>query len=182
MPKNVVEKKGIQYDKFANQEVQKKRHWKAFSLSNIKSEQLQGRYYIHSLVPLYFTPKTPTLSAVREIQKNIFFVQINPEIICSEEIHFCFTDGNAASTGTKHYTDLNDMSKLSWDIIHATYWNKYEDGSRIRNSEVLIHPVVSQKFINKIVVSNEVNLNIINKILQMNNLEIPCEINLNYFF
>ena len=182
LSKNDVERRGINFDIFANQEVQNKRHWKKFNLrSNIENSN-PIYTHLHSLVPLYFTPKTPTLSAVRYIQNNIFFIQINPEIICNADISYCFTDGNAASNNTHSYTDLNDLDKLYWNIIHRPYWNNFIDGSRIRNSEVLVHPYVKPEYFNKIVVLNVSNQDLVNEKLKQNKISVECEVNLNYFF
>lgn len=182
LPKNVVEKRGLNFEVFANQEVQKRRHWKMFNLKSNNQNNNPRPIRLHSLVQLYFTPKTPTLSAVRELQDNIFFTQIDPEIICNENISYCFTDGNAAISSTKHYTDLDDLDRISWDVIHAEYWNSFQDGKRIRNSEVLIHPNVSTDFFKKIVVSNQNNLEIVNTAFQTNNIKLICEVNSKYFF
>lgn len=182
LSKNEVERRRLVFDFFANQEVQKKRHWKKFNLQSNLDKSNPSYIQMHSLVPLYFTPKTPTLSAVREIQNNIFFIQVNPVIICDSNVSYCFTNGNAASSTTTCYTDLNDLDKLFWNVIHANYWNNFIDGTRIRNSEVLIHPSVKQDYFNKIVVSNASNQTIITEKLKQNNISLECEINLNYFF
>jgi ssDNA thymidine ADP-ribosyltransferase, DarT len=182
LPKNTVERKGIQFEVFANQEVQKRRHWKTYKLKTNKAGNSPGLNHLHSLVPLYFTPRTPTLSAVREIQNDIFFIQVNPHIICSDDVSYCFTDGNAASGRTTCYTEIEDLDKLFWDIIHSVYWNNFVDGTRIRNSEVLIHPQVSTHYFNKLVVNNSQNQNIATEKLAKYNLQIECEINPSYFF
>ena len=64
--KNEIKKKNVNYKSFAENEVQKRRSKIDINISD------RTRRNLHDLVPLYFTPKTPTLYA-RQNNQYIFF-------------------------------------------------------------------------------------------------------------
>ena len=143
------------------------------------------RRNLHDLVPLYFTPKTPTLYARQNNQYNFFFSKISSiKIISDLKKNFAFTDGNAASDLTKQYWNLKNLPKLKWDIILAESWADKEDGKRIRNAEFLIHSNIEIKFITEFIVLNP-DLKIkFEKILEKKNIKIPVnkDLDFSYFF
>ena len=127
LPQNKANK--IVYDSFADNEVQKLRSSISLYISGNKKKKL------HDLVPLYFTPKTPTSSRIREDQNNIFFCKISSiKLITDINKDFAFTDGNAASLDTRKYYSLNSLNKLNWKNINSDSWHDKPDGKRIRNS------------------------------------------------
>mgnify|MGYP000323085569 FL=1 len=104
LPKNFVNRSGIKTSSFAEESVQERRHNKTVELSD------RSQVNLHDLVPLYFTPKTPTLFARKDIQSKIFFVEISVSLIYEEAQNFSFTDGNAGSDSTQFFRNLNDLS------------------------------------------------------------------------
>ena len=107
---------------------------------------------LHDLVPLYLTPRTPTLSIRRDIQSELFFLDISLDAVCDDLVPFAFTDGNAGSNNTKFFCNLGKLSEISWDVISARYWNDYDDGKRKRCSEFLIYPGIKPRYFERIVV------------------------------
>jgi len=71
LPKNIVDNQIGASKSFANEEVQGKRHTRKIKLSS------GNLVTIHDVVPLYFTPLTPTLSAVREQKNEICFAVVS---------------------------------------------------------------------------------------------------------
>ena len=187
LSKNTIEKRKIPFSSFANMDVQNRRDNKVVDIyigrNNTNSSESVS---IHDLVPLYFTPRTPTLYAVRELHPDMFFIQIDTRILCDASISYCFTDGNAASKNTNSFNKIEDLDNLFWQVIHEEFWNEFEDGKRIRNSEMLIHPFVSPIWFKKIVTSNsgtkaKLQYTILNlKNSQISNLRF--EVKPNYFF
>ena len=175
--KNEIKKKNINYKSFAEDEVQKRRSKVDINISD------RTRRNLHDLVPLYFTPKTPTLYARQNNQYNFFFTKISSiKIISDLKKNFAFTDGNAASDFTKQYWNLKNLPKLKWDIIHAESWADKEDGKRIRNAEFLIHNNIEIKFISEFIVVNT-DLKIkFEKILEKKNIKIPVNKDLDFSF
>ena len=187
LSKSTIKNQNIGYCSFANEEVQGKRHKTLVELNYDRLNIPKISFFsVHELVPLYFTPRTPTFYSVKDNHENMFFVQIDPNIICNNNISFCFTDGNAALKNTKYFTSIEDLDNLIWPIIDADFWNDYVDGKRIRNSEMMIYPSVDFIWFNKIVVSNKNTLIILkSKISEINNPKfqnINFEINPYYFF
>ena len=177
--KNEIKKKNVNYKSFAENEVQKRRSTIDINISD------RTRRNLHDLVPLYFTPKTPTLYARQNSQYNFFFSKISSiKIISDSKKNFAFTDGNAASDLTKQYWNLKNLPKLKWDIILAESWADKEDGKRIRNAEFLIHSNIEIKFISEFIVLNS-DLKIkFEKILEKKNIKIPVnkDLDFSYFF
>jgi len=179
MPKNLMNKiqnLGIPYASFADDKVQNKRHNKIIILSNNKT------CTIHDVVPVYLTPKTPTLFKKKDLQNNIIIVEIDPNIIFTDKYQFAFTDGNAASPRTRFYNNLLYLDKIPWNVINAKYWNDIPDGRRKRCSEFLIYPSIPPKCFRKIIVNNQQLYNELLHFSQKSNQLVKIEINTDYFF
>ena len=116
-----------------------------------KREPIYNRS-LHDYVPLYFNPKNPMLSVRRNIQDDIVILAINKRILFQENI--LFTNGNAAANITSFYQNPEELSNLKWDCIKSEYWNGFEDGKRLRCSEVLVYPEIPVTSIQKIFCNN----------------------------
>ena len=149
LSKNDVIRGQIQSTSFAEASVQQKRMSKRVILDNDRV------VYLHDLVPLYLTPKTPTLSARRELIDRLFFVDVSLDLLYNPAIDLAFTDGNAASQETTFYSSLKNLSLIPWDVIQADYWNEFTDGSRKRCAEFLVYPRVSPTYFTRLVVSSQ---------------------------
>ncbi|MCD6230833.1 MAG: DUF4433 domain-containing protein [Dehalococcoidia bacterium] len=123
---------------------------------------------IHRYVPLFFTTHTPmqyilitnapTKGRKQSLsQEELVIIEINANRVFQLEGVF-FTDGNAASKQTKFYSDVADLDKLDWDIIHLP--NEYpqcynSDYQRKKASEVLVPDHVPIGFFDHIVVYSQ---------------------------
>ena len=148
LSQNDVIRSRIQSTSFAEVSVQHRRRSKQIVLDNDRPVNL------HDLVPLYLTPKTPTLSARRELHERLFFVDVSLELLYNPAIALAFTDGNAASNGTSFYSSLTKLSMMPWDVIQADYWRDLPEGRRKRCAEFLVFPRVSPRFFTRLVVSS----------------------------
>ena len=177
LPQNEAKKKHLLSGSFADIGVQERREKKSYYLSDTKS------YNLHDVVPLYFKAQTPTLSAIREQQENLFFCKVSPlKLISDPKIAFAFTDGNAASDNTSPYYDLKKLGKLNWKAIHSEFWNDNVDGKRIRNSEFLIFPKIEIKYIFEFSVNNQKLKEKFENILIKNSIKIPVAVDERCFF
>jgi hypothetical protein len=177
LPKNEVIKRNVEYQSFAEETVQARRHCKHITLTNHQN------YTIHDVVPLYLVTKTPTLFARRSEQSRIIFIRIFAIILQDNAIEFAFTDGNAASKDSKTYNDMNYLSELPWNILRwNVYWQDYPDGKRKRNSEFMIFPYVPVDYIAEFGVSNAETLCHARDILTSNNCKINVQIQNEWFF
>jgi hypothetical protein len=176
LPKNEVDRRGLQYRSFAEETVQIRRHHHTIHLSN------QKEYKIHDVVPVYLCPKTPTLSARREIYSELVFLRIQSFILLDDEVEFAFTDGNAASRQTRFFVDLNHLEQLPWDVIRCKYWNDFTDGLRKRNSEFLIHPCIPVERIWDLYVVNETARTKVQGVVDQCNSRLKVSIKQDMFF
>lgn len=107
---------------------------------------------IHDYVPLYFNPKNPMLFKRRDIQDDILILAIDRNLILNQ--NSIFTDGNAASHGTRFFNSIAQLQQLNWRCIKGEYWNDFPDGKRIRCAEVLIFLRIEIAAIKKIYSNN----------------------------
>lgn len=110
-------------------------------------EPIYGRR-LHEYVPTYINIKNPMLYVRRNMQHHLCILEISLDVLLESD--YIFTDGNAASRNTRFFDSANDLDKLPWDVLNASYWNDFPDGKRKRCSEVLIHPMVRPEYILKI--------------------------------
>lgn len=176
LSKNEILRINIGHKSFAEESVQNRRDPKIINLTGEISANL------HDLVPLYLTSKTPTLSARREMQNDIFFAVIQSRLLFDDDIEYAFTDGNAASMDTKFYYSLNKLSEIPWSVIKAPYWNDFADGKRKRNAEFLIYPKISVERIDKILINNEQSKKYIDEVINRLKMNIKTECQPAYFF
>lgn len=148
LPKNQVESLNMEYTSFAYDTVQERRHHRHVCLSS-------GNWVnVHDLVPVYLTPRTPTLFAKLSLKDSMCFAVIDSRIVLDSHIEFAFTDGNAGSEQTIFYNTPQELCHIPWDVVKAQYWNTFEDGVRQRNAEFLIYPSIELQYIKWFVVSN----------------------------
>ena len=176
LPKNEVEKRKLPAQSFAEETVQHLRRLRQLELSN------GTRCTIHDLVPVYLVPKTPTLSVRREQQENLFFIVIASDVVCDDNVEFAFTDGNAASQGTRIFRSLYKLKSIPWDVLKSDYWTDFEDGKRMRNAEFLIYPRIEPAFFKRIVVVSEAART--GCVSQLSSVRVPIDVEVNpgFFF
>jgi hypothetical protein len=100
---------------------------------------------LQNMVPLYINPKNPMLFVLRGQKNNLCLLEIDPWILATCPLNF--SDGNAANATTNFYQDIEDLDKLSWEIIFAERWDGYTGGKRKRMAEVLINRSIQAKYI-----------------------------------
>ena len=176
LSKNDIKRKKIPHYSFAEETVQERRYAKHIILTNKKN------CTIHDVVPVYMTPKTPTLFARKKEQYRLFFARIQTGIIDDEGIAFAFTDGNAASKTTNFYSDLNQLPNIPWDVLNSAYWNDFDDGKRKRNSEFLIYPYIPIHRIWELGVIHDDICYQARAIINQHNLKLPVNTRREWFF
>ncbi len=132
---------------------------------------------IHSYVPFYFNPKNAMLYARKDIQQDIVLFVFDRGLIA--EADTLFTDGNAATATTRFFNNLQDLSQLSWACLHASSWNSYPDGRRVRMAEVLVPHRVSIQRVQKLICCS---LSTFQRLKAMVGDSIDVELNCNFYF
>lgn len=161
LPRNkILKKKFSKFTDFSNDEVQKRRQYRKIYLNGKETN-----FKLHDFVPLYWVTSTPTLHAVKNIQRNLFFIEIDFSIELSGKI-ILYTDGNAANIKTKFYDNYETAKEyIPFDVIDSKYWTKFEDGARKRNSEILIYNSIEPIYFKNIIVNNKSTYNYVGSIL-----------------
>lgn len=129
---------------------------------------------IHEYAPTYINIKNPMLYVRRNIWHDLCLIEISLSALSDN--NFIFTDGNAAARNTNFYNETNDLDKLPWDVLNASYWNNFPDGKRKRCSEILIYPKIERKYIIKLHCCSYSTLNYLSQ------FGIPVKISKNLFF
>lgn len=176
LSQNVVRRNRLPSQSFAEETVQQKRHQKAIELTD------RSKVPLHDLVPLYLITRTPTLSARRDIQDDLVFLEVSSEVICDGRKQIAFTDGNAASADTKFFRSLYKLSAIPWDVLKATYWTEFADGKRRRCVEFLIYPYVDRSYFTRLLVVGKRPRAECLEIVAKSGLRIPVEIERSAFF
>ncbi len=122
----------------SNSSVQKRRDFK---------DPIYGRQ-LHDYAPTYIKIKNPMLYVLKDMWKELCLIEISLSVL--SENNFIFTDGNAATGHTSFYNMPDDLKKLPWDVLNATYWNDFHNGKRKRCSEILIYPLIEKRHIIKL--------------------------------
>ena len=96
---------------------------------------------LHDFVPLFLAPRPPMLSALREMQEEIIYLLISPDVLLQPQV--VFTNGNARSNNTQFHQQIRELVGLDWNLLRARYWNhddptQHRENKRRRSAEVLV--------------------------------------------
>lgn len=173
---NIAHSKGLVTEDISDQQVNARRNRIVTSLGK----------NIHDFAPLYFNPKNPMLYRLCKTmnRENLILLKVNPHILLANDV--AFSDGNAATSTTKFYNDIQDFNRLNWSLINKGSWNHYEyeikkEQGRIMCSEVLVKDNIPCYYITDLFTFNQ---NSIERILPMfpNHLGINISINNKMYF
>lgn len=167
---NLAHRLGLNNQDIANNDVIQIRASKRDTINNL---------YINDYAPLYINPKNPMLFVRREIEKDLVIIAFDRSLIYYP--NSIFTDGNAANRPTRFFNSLNDLNNLNWNCLNANYWNDFNDGTRLRMSEVLVKEKIPNTKIRKLFCCSPDTLSYVNGLIT--NYEfITADINSKYFF
>jgi ssDNA thymidine ADP-ribosyltransferase, DarT len=94
-------------------------------------------------VAFYFAGHSPMLNKIRTgygvpyvDQRDIVYICCKLESLVAQGHPYLFTDGQANTKGTNEYTELTDLNKLDWTMIHEKFWkDTVEDRDRMRRKQ-----------------------------------------------
>lgn len=153
-------------------------HSRGLTKTDISDERVnRRRNAVHEFVPFYFNPKNPMLYKRKNMQSEIIILCIDRNLLQTD---LKFTDGNAASSSTKFYSNTKDLEKLNWSIINSEYWSDFIDGKRIRCSEILIPKEVKTSSIKKIFCFNSATEDYVKN--KVEGFEITATVNHDFYF
>lgn len=116
---------------------------------------------IHDYVPFYFNSLSPMLFAIHrgnlpgiDMREVVFFKTTAQQVENAGKL-FVFTDGHGIMALTDYYNDLGELNEVPWNVVMAKYWNDFTDGSRLRQSEFLVHSKLDWALIETIGVYNQ---------------------------
>jgi hypothetical protein len=116
------------------------------------------------------------LSALRDEQAAIVYLQVNPGVMLRPEVRF--TDGNARSNTSSFFSSIDDLRRLDWTLLRARYWNhenpeQHRENKRRRSAEVLVPECVPRGYIERIAVMTEPMRKQVQEILRNSRFDIP---------
>lgn len=140
---------------------------------------------LHDCVPLFFAPRPPMLSALREEQAAILYLLVKPCVLLLPGV--VFTDGNARSNGTTFFSNLDNLPRLDWGLLRAKYWNhqdqeQHRENKRRRSAEVLVPYCVPRGYIERIVVMADPAKRQAEAVLRNVRSDIPVEIDPDLYY
>jgi len=116
---------------------------------------------IHDYVPFYFNSLSPMLFTINcgnvenIIMKELIFFKTSAQTVAASGSDFAFTDGHGIMDLSDYYDDLNDLDQVPWSVINARYWNDFQDGRRLRQSEFLVYKSFNWNLVEVIGVYNQ---------------------------
>jgi hypothetical protein len=144
---------------------------------------------VNDFVPFYFSVRTPMLynlvtgiGVLRVPQENIIYLCCRFSELATDPFQWCFTNGNAAKTITKYYTEHSDLKLLDWKSIETEDFRHDnadgdEDRVRKKHAEFLVYGHVPASKISQIVVLNAATKRKVESILEACGLAINVYIN-----
>lgn len=133
---------------------------------------------VNDYVPFYFSVRTPMLYNIitgrgvpKRPQKDIIYLQYKLMDLATRDYQWCYTDGNAAKSITRFFTNLNEIeTNIDWRSIHANDFRDNnsdgdEDRVRKKHAEFLVKAHVPPQLIKTIVVLNNDVANQVNTTL-----------------
>lgn len=148
---------------------------------------------LNDCVPFYFGPRSVMLYVISKgsvesvncKQKDIVYLVVKLTDILKEDLPFMFTDGHAYDTFTHYYKDINDLSKLDWEILFSKEWNNTltdNDRKRRKQAEFLLFNNLPPKLIFGIGVLNEEMQKSVEDLLTSLQLKVPCKIKKEWYY
>ncbi|MFO7860368.1 MAG: DarT ssDNA thymidine ADP-ribosyltransferase family protein [Desulfosalsimonas sp.] len=65
-------------------------------------------------------------------QEPLIYAVSTVEEIIQAGLDFVFSDGHGIAAYTEWFDDINDLEKIDWDMVYATYWaDTVEDMDRM---------------------------------------------------
>ena len=124
------------------------------------------RGHLCDYVPFYFHHHSPMLYAIYRGgvggytggQGEVIYLTSSTDVIAANNVPFVFTDGHAVLAISSQYDNLNDLTKLDWSAVEATYWtNTNEDGDnqRRKQAEFLVYNFLPWQLVTGIVVKTQ---------------------------
>ena len=134
---------------------------KSIRSTKIVSERFN--YTVNQYVPFYFTVRSPMLYVIykrnpnltyRLGQRSIIYLVSKLHYLINHNIHWYFTDMNAADSLATFYDNLDDLDKVDWKAVKALDWSNYDIKAK-KQAEVLVYKYFPWEYIDEIVVYNE---------------------------
>lgn len=110
----------------------------------------EGVRHTHDMVPLFFNPRNPMTSSLRDMSAELALLVIDPRTLCDGHHLLAFTDGNLASSRTRSYCDFQHLGRVPWKVLRPGYWKDHEDGPRKRGAEFLVWPSIEVEAIQRL--------------------------------
>lgn len=139
-----IERRGLTHKRIDWPDVQRSR--------NRPIEHGREVLWLQDKVPLFFATHQPMLYVQRD-KRSIAHLLITPAVL--EHEGTLFTDGNAASRGSRLFNSLEDLNQLDWHVLGRSdcYWPEWK---RKKAAEVLLPSPVSPSLIKRIHVMDAV--------------------------
>jgi len=128
-------------------------------------------------VPFYFAPRSPMLFAIHKGQVvgyqggqgEVVHLCTTAEDVAAADLSFVFSEGHAEMAISDFLNDLNDLDRVDWKIMKATYWNDTPadgDRKRRRQAEFLVHEFLPWARIAAIGVMNQTTADLTHRALR----------------
>lgn len=171
LSRNEINRIGLDYLDISDKSVQNRR----------TKVTVPGGSELHAYANLYFNPRNAMLFRRREQINNLCILRISK---CVLDINTTVvSDRNAATAGVMFWSPEEALEVLDFDVIYSERWDypdykKYQRYKQGMMAEILVLERIERKYIEEILVPNEL---VLEKVLKMN-FGIPIKIDRYKFF
>lgn len=149
---------------------------------------------VNDYVPFYFSVRTPMLLNIitgrgvpKREQRDIVYLCFKLMDLATPGHQWCFTDGNAAKSISRYYTNLNDLDNLDWRSIttndfRANNADGDEDRIRKKHAEFLVKEHVPTTCVSGVAVLNPDVRRTVDTIIRNCNLTIETRVKTDFYF
>ena len=148
---------------------------------------------VHDYVAFYLGPRSPMLLQLHtgqvenydDGQEPLIYAVSTIEAIVKAGPDFVFSDGHGIAAFTQWYDDLDDLDKVDWDMVYATYWADTVDDmdrQRRKQAEFLVHRFCPWDVVSLIGVLNDAVKKRVERILDRQNVSMPLEVRRQWYY
>jgi hypothetical protein len=155
---NHTPKDGLAYKTIHNVDIQQERARKKVAVGPGGVIHDYVPFYFGCLSPMLLQLKTGRVAGYTEGQEPLIYLAALAQAVCDSGAEFVFTDGHGIAAFTSWYSDLADLDKVDWDMVHQRYWSDNlndMDRQRRKQAEFLVHRFCDWSLIRQIRVLNK---------------------------
>jgi hypothetical protein len=167
------------YRSIHNPDIQRKRRTRSIPCGPGGVLQDYVPFFLGPRPPMLLQLKTGQVEGYTEGQNPLIYLVSTAQVIAASGTGFVFSDGQGIARITRWFVDLQDLAKVDWTAVHATYWQDRPDDmdrQRRKQAEFLVHRFLRWDLIDEIGVNGKQTAVRVEALLSTATSKSRCEI------